>query len=68
MISKKTTLYTEMVMSDALVYNANRLDDFIGYSQIEEPLVVQLGVNNATQLAEAASLCEGFGKFAAINL
>jgi tRNA-dihydrouridine synthase A len=68
MISKNTILYTEMVMDAAIVHNPNRLEDFIGYSHCEEPLVVQLGGSDPVTLGEAAYLCESFGNFHAINL
>ncbi len=41
-ITKKTVLYTEMVVDDTLRYNPN-LDWFAGKNIDEEPSVIQLG-------------------------
>lgn len=67
-ISRCTLLYTEMVLDDALNYNPTRLESFIGHKKEEEPLVVQLGGCDPEKLGKAASLCENFGNFHAINL
>ena len=58
LISKKTVLYTEMTMDDTLIHNPNNLEKFIGYSKVEEPLVLQLGGCDPKKLGEAAYLCE----------
>ena len=68
LISRKTILYTEMTMDDTLIHNTQSLEKFIGYSNIEEPLVLQLGGCDATKLGEAAYLCERFGNYHEINL
>jgi tRNA-dihydrouridine synthase len=57
-----------MTMDAALIYNRDNLDDFIGYSKCEEPLVVQLGGSDPDLLSEAAGLCDEYGSFEAINL
>jgi tRNA-dihydrouridine synthase A len=41
-ITKKTVLYTEMIVDDTLRYNPN-LDWFAGRNIEEEPSVIQLG-------------------------
>ena len=55
-------------MDSALIYNPNALDDFIGHSAVEHPLVVQLGGCDPDRLAEAAALCEQYAPFHEINL
>jgi tRNA-dihydrouridine synthase A len=67
-ITKKTWLYTEMIMDNALYYNATKLEPFLGHNPCEQPLAVQLGGNDPIRLGEAAALCESFGSFSEINL
>lgn len=55
-------------MCNALVYNEHNLEPFIGHSDIEYPLAVQLGGNDPEILSTAASLCEQYGAFEEINL
>jgi hypothetical protein len=49
-----------MTMDDTLIHNANNLEKFIGYSKVEEPLVLQLGGCDAKKLGEAAFVCERY--------
>ena len=64
-ISRRTLLYTEMITSQAILYgDRHKLLDF---SLIEKPLVLQLGGDNPTQLAECAKIGEDWG-YDAINL
>ena len=64
-ITKHTTLYTEMVVSDAIIHgNKERL---LGFDPSEQPVVVQLGGSDPKKLAQAAKTCEQYG-YSAINL
>lgn len=67
-LTRRTLLYSEMTMDNALLYNAHALAPFIGHDACEHPLAVQLGGSEASSLAEAAYLCESFASFAEINL
>ena len=68
LISRKTLLYTEMVMDNAIIYNSKNLDPFLGHNDVEHPLAIQLGGCNPTRLGEAAYLCETYSNFHEINL
>lgn len=59
-ISRHTLLYSEMISANAIVYNANQLDNFLGHAVVEEPLAVQLGGNDPEKLAEAAYLAQQY--------
>ena len=64
-ITTCTELYTEMIVADAILHgNIPRL---IGYSEIEQPLVIQLGGSNPIKLAQVAKVCQSYG-YSAINL
>lgn len=67
-LTKETTLYTEMTMDTALIYNEHNLNDYIGYSPEEQPLVVQVGGSEPNKVARAAKICDNFGGFSEINL
>ena len=67
-LTKKCLLYTEMTMDNALLFNRHDLEPFIGHSDVEHPLAVQLGGCNPESLGEAAYVCESFGSFQEINL
>lgn len=67
LISKKTLLYTEMIMDNALVHNPHT-EYFLGHSMEEHPLAVQLGGNDPDKLGEAAAICERYYPFHEINL
>ena len=65
LISKNTLLYTEMLTSAALVHgDVQRL---LQYNTSEHPLALQLGGNDAKELAQAAKLGEQWG-YDEINL
>lgn len=67
--TEKTLLYTEMIMDDALIYNhPHRLESFLGHSDIEHPLAVQLGGSDPEKLGKAAAICEEYKQFHEINL
>ena len=65
LLSKHAWLYTEMIVSHALVHgDANRL---LAFHEEEAPLALQLGGNDPKQLAYCAKLAETKG-YSAINL
>lgn len=64
-ISKFSTLYTEMVVADAIIHgNADRLLEF---NTTEQPLVLQLGGSDPTKLATAGKIALEYG-YNEINL
>ena len=64
-ISRRVLLYTEMVTSQAIVHgDRHKLLDF---SSEEKPLVLQLGGDNPSELAQCAKIGEDYG-YDAINL
>ena len=69
-MTKKTVLYTEMVVDDTVNHVDNTgLDFFIGRNIDAAPSVIQLGGSNPETLAQAAYLCEQYGNgYGEINL
>lgn len=64
-ISTHTLLYTEMITASSIIHgNCERL---LGFSDIEQPLVLQVGGNDPEKLAECARIAERFG-YDGINL
>lgn len=64
-ITRRTLLYTEMITSQAIIHgDRHKLLDF---SLVEKPLVLQIGGDNPTLLAECAKIGEDWG-YNAINL
>ena len=64
-ITRRTLLYTEMIVSQAIIHgDRSKLLDF---SPEEKPLVLQIGGDNPTILAECAKIGEDWG-YDAINL
>jgi tRNA dihydrouridine synthase A len=67
-LTKQTTLYTEMVMDNALLHNPTKLDDFIDFDPfVEPPLVLQLGGNDPEKLAQAVEICENYSPSGAVG-
>lgn len=68
-LTKRTVLYTEMVVDDA-VLNTPNLDFIIGREIDASPSVIQLGGSSSETLALAAERCEQYsnGSFNEINL
>ncbi len=64
-ITRCTTLYTEMITANAIIHG-NR-DYLIGYSNCENPLILQLGGNDPTDLATCAKIAEDMG-YSEVNL
>ncbi len=65
LISRHALLYTEMVTTGA-VLNGDRTR-FLAYNAEEQPLALQLGGSNTSELAACAALAEAAG-FAEVNL
>ncbi len=65
LITKKTLLYTEMITSSAILRGDREY--LLGYSQVELPLVLQLGGDNPKELAQASKIGEEYG-YSEINL
>ena len=64
-ITQRTLLYTEMIVSQAIIHgDRSKLLDF---SAEEKPLVLQIGGDNPSLLAECAKIGEDWG-YDAINL
>lgn len=64
-LSRRATLYTEMVTSAAIKHgDRNRL---LGFDKIEHPVIVQLGGSDPRELAEAARIAADYG-YDEINL
>ncbi len=58
-ITKQTLLYTEMIVTNAVIHGDRA--KLIGFSPEEKPLALQLGGDNPTELAECARIAEGMG-------
>ncbi len=59
-ITKKSLLYTEMIVAQALHYSKNR-HKLLDFDDIEHPISIQLGGDNPKLLAEAAQMAEDWG-------
>ncbi|KAI9917776.1 hypothetical protein PsorP6_013336 [Peronosclerospora sorghi] len=68
MITRKTLLYTEMVVDQTLLHQQKHLDYFLGHDPVEAPLALQLGGNSIEDLGAAAKLSQLYGGFCEINL
>ncbi|NJM45956.1 MAG: tRNA dihydrouridine(20/20a) synthase DusA [Alkalinema sp. RU_4_3] len=64
-ISRQTLLYTEMVTAQAIKFGD--LEKLLGFSPEEGPIVLQVGGDNPTELANCARLAESLG-YNEINL
>ena len=65
-ITKKSLLYTEMIVAQALHYSKNR-NELLDFDEIEHPISIQVGGDNPNLLAEAAHMAEDWG-YDEINL
>ena len=65
-ITKKSLLYTEMIVAQALHYSKNR-NKLLDFDDIEHPISIQVGGDNPHLLAEAAQMAEDWG-YDEINL
>lgn len=59
-LTKRALLYTEMVTTGAILHGTPR-ERFLGYSEVEHPLALQLGGSDAGELAECAAIAESWG-------
>ena len=64
-ITKQTLLYTEMVTTPAIIHGDR--DKLLNFSPEEKPLVLQLGGDNPSQLAQCAKIARDYG-YDGINL
>ena len=64
-ITKQTLLYTEMVTTPAIIYGER--NKLLGFSPEEKPLVLQLGGDNPSQLAQCAKIAQDYG-YDGVNL
>lgn len=67
LLSRKTTLYTEMVVDKTVTHNPDNLDRWLKLPAGQGPVVLQLGGNDPALLAEAARLAAPYG-YDEINL
>lgn len=59
LLSKRATLFTEMVTAPAVVHGDR--ERLLGFSDVEHPIVLQLGGSDPAQLAQAARIGAAFG-------
>lgn len=64
-ITKHTTLYSEMVVADAIIHGDR--DKLLSFDNIEQHLVMQLGGSEPEKLVTAAKICYDYG-YREINL
>ena len=64
-ITKQTLLYTEMVTTPAIIHGDR--DKLLNFSPEEKPLVLQLGGDNPSQLAQCAKIARDYG-YDGVNL
>lgn len=61
LLTRYSTLWTEMIHSNALVHNLEHRDSFLRFHKLEHPVVLQLGGNAPETLRQATVLCEKEG-------
>lgn len=59
LLSKRVKLYTEMIVSGAILHGDT--ERLLGFQQREHPVALQLGGSDPTQLAECARIAAQFG-------
>lgn len=64
-ITKCTELYTEMIVADAILHG--NLPKLLSYSEVEQPLIIQLGGSDPDKLTKASKICQDYG-YSGINL
>jgi tRNA-dihydrouridine synthase A len=65
LISKNIQLYTEMIVSNAII-RGNR-EKILSFKKITNPITFQIGGSNPSELAEACKIIESYG-YSEINL
>lgn len=68
LITKKTLLFTEMLVDQTLLHQQDNLPYFLGHSASEPPLALQLGGNSVEDLGRVAVISHTYGGFCEINL
>ncbi|CDJ59440.1 dihydrouridine synthase domain-containing protein, putative [Eimeria maxima] len=61
LITRYSTLYTEMVVDSTILHNTHQLEEILGFDEIEHPIVCQLGGSNPQTVAEAATWAQRAG-------
>ncbi|KAL8272344.1 hypothetical protein Esti_003634 [Eimeria stiedai] len=61
LLTKHSTLYTEMVVDSTILHNTHQLEQHLGFDEVEHPIVCQLGGSNPETVAEAATWAERAG-------
>ena len=64
-LSSRALLYTEMLTTGAVIFGDRQR--LLGFSEIEQPVAVQLGGSDPVALAKAARICADWG-YSEINL
>ncbi|WP_426131811.1 tRNA dihydrouridine(20/20a) synthase DusA [Pararhizobium sp. PWRC1-1] len=64
-LSKHALLYTEMIVSEAILRGDRQR--LLGFDTVEQPVALQLGGNDPRKMAEAARIGQAFG-YAEINI
>ncbi|MDV6319579.1 tRNA dihydrouridine(20/20a) synthase DusA [Chromohalobacter sp. HP20-39] len=59
-LTREALLYTEMVTTGAILHGSPR-ERFLGYSDVEHPVALQLGGSDPAALAECAAIAEAWG-------
>jgi tRNA-dihydrouridine synthase A len=60
-LTRRTQLWTEMVVDDTILHQEHNLDRFLYFEAEQHPIVAQLGGSNPETLARAAEHCEAYG-------
>ncbi|KAJ0397480.1 hypothetical protein P43SY_006164 [Pythium insidiosum] len=68
LITKRTLLFTEMLVDQTLLHQQHNLDYFLGHHASEAPLAIQLGGNDIDGLGQAARIVTEYGGFCEVNL
>lgn len=66
-LTKRTLLYTEMVVAPAIIFGKDGPGRFLDFNEIEHPIALQLGGSDPKQLAECAKIAQSWG-YDEINL
>ncbi|KAL3677004.1 hypothetical protein R1sor_026952 [Riccia sorocarpa] len=67
LLTRCSWLYTEMVVSETIVHQADSLDRFLAYPESQHPIALQIGGSNLVNIAKAAELANAYG-YDEINL
>ncbi|NWO10943.1 tRNA dihydrouridine(20/20a) synthase DusA [Chromohalobacter salexigens] len=59
-LTREALLYTEMVTTGAILHGSPR-ERFLGYSDVEHPVALQLGGSDPAALSECAAIAEAWG-------